>query len=97
MSKMLTACAAIAVAAVVALPVAAGAVEQRTDGARNINRVDANATRQHQRRQVRQAPAVTYGEPGYYAPYEAYGYAPGFAPDVDTRVTGGHAAFGFGG
>jgi hypothetical protein len=99
---------------VVALPVAAGAAEQRADGVRNINRVNVSDTTR-QRRHVRQAPGLSYGERGYYDPYAAYAYAPyaaygsaytpyaayGFAPGYYAPeaedVTGGHAAFGFGG
>jgi hypothetical protein len=94
MSKMLTACAAIAVTAVVAWSGAANAAERQSNGVRNADRIETNATvRHHQRRAQRGwAPGSIVGEPYAYEPaYRAY-------PDAEPNAAvTRHAAFGFGG
>jgi hypothetical protein len=95
MSKMLTACAAVAVTAVVALSGAANAAEPQSSTVRNADRIETNVTvRHHQRRAQRDwAPGSVYGEPYAYEPaYGAYPYA-----DPNASVTRHGGAFGFGG
>ena len=93
MSKMLTACAAIAVTAVVVWSGAANAVERQANGVRNPDRIGTHAV-SHQRRAWRDwAPSSVYGEPYAYEPaYGAYPYA-----DPNMSVTRHSGAFGFGG
>jgi hypothetical protein len=80
MSKMPIAFAAIAVSALAALPVTAGAVERNADGVRNVERT---AVRQHKQRHVRHlAPRVTNED---YR--ESYGYVP--EPQFSTGTYNG--------
>jgi hypothetical protein len=94
MSKMLTACAAVAVTAAVAWSGAANAAEQQSNSVRNADRVETNVARYHQRRAQRDwAPGSVYGEPYAYEPaYGAYPYA-----DPNASLTRHNGAFGFGG
>ena len=94
MSKMLTACAAIAVTAVVAWSGAATAAERQSNSVRNADQIETNAAVRHQRRAQRDwAPGSVYGEPYAYEPaYGAYPYA-----DPNASVTRHGGAFGFGG
>jgi hypothetical protein len=94
MSKMLTACAAIAVTAVAAWSSAASAAERQVNRVGNSNRIETNAVaHQHQRRAQRDwAPGSIVGEPYAYEPaYRAY-------PDAESNAAvTRHGAFGFGG
>ena len=93
MSKMLTACAAVAVTAVAMWSGAANAVERQANGVRNADRIGTHAV-SHQRGARRDwAPDSVYSEPYAYAPtYGAYPYA-----DPNASVTRHSGAFGFGG
>ena len=83
MSKLLAACAALAVTAVLALPGSAGATEQRADGIRNDDGIEVSAARRHWRRHYygsryygyrrHWAPRYYYARP-YYRPYYARPY-----------------------
>jgi hypothetical protein len=94
MSKMLTACAAIAVTAVVAWSGAANAAERQSNSVRNVERIETNATVRHHQRRVQRdwAPGSIVGEPYAYEPaYRAY-------PDAESNAAvTRHGAFGFGG
>src|SRR6266446_21850 len=95
MSKMLTACAAIAVTAVAAWSGAATAAERQSNSVQNADRIETNVTVRHQQRRVQRdwAPGSVYGEPYAYEPaYGAYPYA-----DPNASVTRHGGAFGFGG
>jgi hypothetical protein len=74
MAKMLTACAAIAVTAVVALFGTAKAAERQSIGVRNVDRIDnSTVVCQHQQRSQRQwSPAYDRA----YAYEQAYGAMP---------------------
>jgi len=95
MSKMLTACAAIAVTAMAAWSGAATAAERQSNSVQNADRIETNAAaRHHQRRAQRDwAPGSVYGEPYAYEP--AYGAYPYAGPNASVTRHGG--AFGFGG
>ncbi|WP_157100011.1 hypothetical protein [Rhodoplanes sp. Z2-YC6860] len=67
MSKVPAVLAAIAISALAAIPVTAGAVEQNADGVRNVER----SMVRHKVRHVRNTAPRAYGE-GYR---ESYGYA----------------------
>ena len=95
MSKMLTACAAIAVMAMAAWSGAATAAERQSNSVQNADRIETNVTVRHQQRRVQRdwAPGSVYGEPYAYEPaYGAYPYA-----DPNASVTRHGGAFGFGG
>jgi hypothetical protein len=93
MSKMLTACAAIAVTAVAVWSGAANAAERQANGVRNPDRIETHAVAQQRRAQRDWAPGSVYGESYAYEPgYRAYPYA-----DPNASVTRHGGAFGFGG
>jgi hypothetical protein len=72
MYKILAAGAAVAVTALIALPVPAGAVERRADSMRTSDQIEvSSARRRHYSR--RYYGRYYYAQP-YYGPY--YGYAP---------------------
>jgi hypothetical protein len=64
--KLLAACAAVAVTAMLALPGSAGATEQRADGIRNNDGIEVSAQRRYRRY--------------YYGPRYYYGYRRHWAP-----------------
>ena len=80
MSKMPIAFAAIAISALIALPVAAGAVEQNADGVRNVER---SAVR-HKVRHVRHVAPRGYDE-SYRESY-GYVYEPSYSPGTYNGV-----------
>jgi|1185.fasta_scaffold237871_2 hypothetical protein len=102
MSKMLATCAAVAVTAMMALPVPAGAVEnsaQRSDHAvKRTELTDVSAARRvYHRRYVRHHYRPYYGySRGYYAPYGAYAYDPYYRPYYRPGFSVGVGPFGFG-
>jgi len=88
MSKMPIAFAAIAITALAALPVTAGAVEQNADGARNIER----SVVRHKVRHVRHVAPRAYDE-SYRQSY-GYVYEPSYSPGTYNGVNRWGAAPG---
>jgi hypothetical protein len=98
MSKMLATCAAVAITAMFALPVPAGAAERNAAGVKQTTDLtDISAQRRYRRGYVRHyyGPRRYYGGP-YYAPYRAYGYDPYYRPYYRPGLSVGVGPFGFG-
>ena len=103
MTKILASCAALALTAVFAMPVSAGATEKRADGVRNAEQTDVSAQRRYRRYGHRYyGPRYRYGYRGYrygYRPYYSapyYAYSPYYRPYYGPRVGVGVGPLGFG-
>jgi hypothetical protein len=100
MSKMLATCAAIAVTAMIALPMPAGAAEKGVSGATQSKQnelTDVSAARRHYRYgYARHRYYRPYYSRGYYRPYNSYAYDPYYRPYYRPGLSVGVGPFGFG-
>ena len=90
MTTTLATCAALAVTAVVAMPIPAGAAEKRADGVRNAEQTDVSAQRRYRRYGYRYGPRYRYGyrygyRPYYGAPYYAFAVLSAVLPRSGCR------------
>ena len=78
MYKIIAACAAVAVTALIALPDSAGAIERRADSMRNSDQIEVSSVRRHRHYVYshRYYGRRYYASPYYEQPAYAYGYAP---------------------
>jgi hypothetical protein len=102
MTKLLATCAAVAIAAVLALPAPAGAAERSAAGIEQTQSTDISAAKRKYRKHRRHYTHRYYYGPRYYsAPYYrgygAYAYDPYYRPYY-TRpgISVGVGPFGFG-
>jgi hypothetical protein len=95
MSKMLATCAAVAVTALIALPVPVGAVEKSAPGVKQTELTDISAARRIHRHYLRHTYRPYYSR-RYYAPYDAYAYDPYYRPYYRPGFSVGVGPFGFG-
>jgi hypothetical protein len=79
MYKIIAACAAVAVTALIALPDSAGAIERRADSMRNSDQIEVSSARRIHHYSHRYYGRHYYAR-SYYQPYYAYAPAPHWGP-----------------